>query len=197
MMRPGDTATPGAMATARRSFSVACLCLLLIGQTAPSGAAAYESEAALIFKIGKFVRWPAGTFTHSQGILRLCILGTDEGGESIDSLAGQKLQEKVIAIARVTSPDQSVTECHMIFIRKSERARLAAVLQSIARSPVFTISDIEGFASSGGMVGFSSADGRVQFEINVAASKRVGLTIGAQLLQIASLSADPTMDAGP
>ena len=129
--------------------------------------------------------------------MRLCILGTDEGGESIDSLAGQKLQEKVIAIARVTSPDQSVAECHMIFIRKSERARLAAVLQSIERSPVLTISDIEGFASSGGMVGFSSADGRVQFEINVAASKRVGLTIGAQLLQIASLSADPTMDAGP
>jgi hypothetical protein len=37
----------------------------------------------------------------------------------------------------------------------------------------------------------------VHFQINVAASKRVGLTIGAQLLQIASLSADQTMDAGP
>jgi hypothetical protein len=185
------------MATARRSFGAACMSLLLMGQTAPTDAAAYESEAALIFKIGKFVRWPAGTFTHSPGILRLCILGTDEGGESIDSLAGQKLQEKVIAIARITTSEQPATECHMIFIRKSERDRVAAVLQSIARNPVLTISDIEGFASEGGMVGFSSADGRVHFQINVAASKRVGLTIGAQLLQIASLSADQTMDAGP
>jgi len=168
-----------------------------MGQTTPTVAAAYESEAALIFKIGKFVRWPAGTFTHSPGILRLCILGMDEGGESIDSLAGQKLQERVIAVARIASPEQVVTECHMIFIRKSERDRLAAVLQSIARSPVLSISDIEGFAAAGGMVGFSSADGRVQFEINVAASKRVGLTIGAQLLQIASLSPEPSMDAGP
>jgi len=84
-----------------------------------------------------------------------------------------------------------------VFIRKSERGRIAALLKSTARSPVLTVSDIEGFASAGGMVGFKSVDGRTQFEINIAATKRAGLTIGAQLLQIAALSTDERSDTGP
>jgi hypothetical protein len=163
----------------------------------PTDASALGSEAALIIKIGKFVHWPSGTFTNSGGILRLCIVGTDDGGDSIDRLAGQKLQEKTIAVARLSSSDESVTACHIVFIRNSERPRLAALLDATAHSPVLTMSNIEGFASKGGMVGFSTADGGTQFEINVAATKRVGLTIGAQLLQIAALNSDARADAAP
>jgi hypothetical protein len=62
---------------------------------------------------------------------------------------------------------------------------------------VLTISDIDGFTSDGGMVGFNTAGNRINFEINVAASKRAGLAIGAQLLQIATLSPDERMGVGP
>ena len=175
----------------------AALCALLFAQSAPTDASAYGSEAALIIKIGKFVHWPPKTFTNPEEVLRLCILGSDDTADGIDTLAGQKLQDKTIAIARFASADELVTECHIVFIRKSERGRIAALLKSTARSPVLTVSDIEGFASAGGMVGFKSVDGRTQFEINIAATKRAGLTIGAQLLQIAALSTDERSDTGP
>jgi hypothetical protein len=162
-----------------------------------SDASASESEATLIVKIGKFVHWPAGAFANSPGILRVCVVGTDGGGESIDALAGQKLQDKVITVARVSSPEQSVAECHILFVKKSERDRVAAVLNSTAHSPALTISDIDGFAAEGGMVGLSSANGQIHFELNVAASKRAGLTFGAQLLQIAALSTNERMDVAP
>jgi hypothetical protein len=178
-----------------KAVGLALLGVLATGQG--SAAAANQSEAALIVKIGKFVHWPAGAFANSEGVLRLCIIGTDDDSGSIDSLAGQKLQDKVIAIARLADPDLSVAKCHIVFVRKSERDRLATVLQFTARSPVLTMSDIDGFAADGGMVGFSNAGGTIHFEINVAASKRAGLTIGAQLLQIAALSANEHAGAGP
>jgi hypothetical protein len=180
--------------TTAGAVGLALLCVLSTGHSA---AAAYQSEAALIVKIGKFVHWPAGTFADSGGVLRLCIVGTDDDRGSIDSLAGQKLQDKVIAIARLSNPDQSVAKCHIVFVRKSERDRLAALLQATAGSPVLTMSDIDGFAAEGGMVGFSNTDGAIHFEINAAASKRAGLSIGAQLLQIAALSTNGHADAGP
>jgi YfiR/HmsC-like len=186
-----------ALVKASRSLGCGALCVLLLVQSAPSDASAYESEAALIIKIGKFVHWPPGTFTNSAGIVRLCVLGTDDDGDGIDRLAGQKLQEKTIAVARLSSPVESVTGCHIVFIRKSERDRLSGVLAATARSAVLTVSDIAGFASAGGMVGFSTADGGTQFEINVAAAKRAGLAIGAQLLQIAALGTEARPDAGP
>jgi hypothetical protein len=179
--------------------SLACVVLFaaVLAQSAPSDASAHESEAALIIKIGKFVHWPPGTFTNSGGIVRLCVVGDDEDGDLIDRLAGQKLQDKTIAVARVAGSAESVTACHIVFIRKSERNRLVAVLDATARSPVLTLSDIAGFAAAGGMVGFSTSDGRTQFEINVAAAKRAGLAIGAQLLQIAALGSEARPDARP
>jgi hypothetical protein len=176
-----------ALAAASRSFGLAFLCLLLVGQDAAAALPEYKSKAALIFKIGKFVRWPDAAFTGGDGTLRLCIVGNDDFGASIDSLAGQMLQGRAIVIARLTDPEQSATECRIAFISASERDRVPALLQSVARSPVLTISDIDGFAAQGGMIGLSSTANRIHFEINAAASKRAGLEIGAQLMQLATL----------
>jgi YfiR/HmsC-like len=175
-----------ALAGASRSFGLASLCLLLAGEGAAAVLPAYKSKAALILKIAKFVRWPDAAFTSGKGTVRLCIVGKDDFGASIDSLAGQMLQGRAIVIARLTHPEQSATECRIAFISASERDTVQGRLQSLARSPVLTISDIDGFAARGAMIGLSSTASTIHFEINAAASKRAGLEIGAQLLQLAN-----------
>jgi YfiR/HmsC-like len=182
-----NTSRLSALAAASRSFGLVSLCLLLAGQGAAAALPEYKSKAALIFKIGKFVRWPDAAFTSGDATLRVCIVGNDDFGASIDSLAGQMLQGRAIVIARLTDPGQSATQCRIAFISVSERARVQALLQSLARSPVLTISDIDGFSAQGGMIGLSSTANKIHFEINAAASKRAGLEIGAQLLQLATL----------
>jgi hypothetical protein len=185
------------LATAVRAVGLTSACLFLIGHTAFAAVPEYKTTAALIFKIGKFVRWPEDAFTSADGTFRLCIVGRDDFGDSIDSLGGKTLQGRVIAISRLSDPQQSATECHIVFISESERDRVPEFLSSIARSPVLTISDIEGFASEGGMVGFATTATKVHFEINAAASKRARLEIGAQLLQLATLIADQQKDVAP
>jgi hypothetical protein len=174
---------------------IAAVCLALAVQAAV--APEPESTAALIFKIGKFVHWPEEAFADSAGTLRLCIVGRDDFGASIDSLAGRALQGRVIVIARISDAEQPATECRIVFISNSERERVPALLNAVARSPVLTISDIDGFASEGGMIGLGTNASKVHFEINTAASARAGLKIGSQLLQIATLIEDQGMDATP
>jgi hypothetical protein len=161
-----------------------------MGQSVTAAVSDSDAKAALIFKIGKFVRWPNGAFTSSGGTLRLCIVGRDDLGPSADSLAGQRLQGKTITIARLANAAQSASDCRIVFISESEHDRLPALLSSIAGSPVLTISDIEGFASRGGMVGFATTASKIHLEINAGASKHAGLAIGAQLLQLATLIDD-------
>jgi YfiR/HmsC-like len=189
---------PGsAIATARGFFTLTSWCLVAMAYTATAAAPEFNSNAALIFKIGKFVRWPQGAFSGAGGTLRLCIVGNDDFGESIDSLAGQALQGRVIVVAHLPDPDQSAADCRIAFIGGSERERLPALLSSVARSPVLTISDINGFASQGGMVGLATSARKIHFEINAAASKRARIEIGAQLLQLATLIEDQPTDAKP
>jgi hypothetical protein len=186
-----NTSRLSALAATSRSFGLASMCLLLAGQGAAAVGPEYQSKAALILKIGKFVRWPDAAFISGDGTLRLCIVGHDDFGASMDRLAGQMLQGRPIVIARLTAAEQSTTECRIAFISASERDRVQALLQSLARSPVLTISDIDGFAARGGMIGLSSTASTIHFEINAAASKRAGLEIGAQLLLIDAQRTDP------
>jgi hypothetical protein len=143
------------------------------------------SEAALLIKIGKFVHWPDAAFARSHGALQLCILGADEAAATIDSLDGTKLQDRVIAVVHLSGAEES-SGCQIIFISRSEGERLGQALSSVAHSPVLTVSDMEGFIARGGMIGLTTVNGKSGFEINRAASSRAGLTIGAQLMQIAA-----------
>ena len=174
-----------------------------------------ESEPALIIKIGKFVRWPETAFANSSGAPEMFVF-TDhnhdastfaicsnlafdlhgnlwltsfnpnaEGDAALDTLNGKKLQDRVIEVAHLSHED-SLAGCQIIFINRSERERLAELLAAVARTPVLTVSDMQGFVAQGGMIGFTAVNGTTGFEINRAASSRAGLTIGAQLLQIAA-----------
>jgi len=108
-----------------------------------------------------------------------------------------KLQERAIAIVRLAGPEQSLLDCHILFIGRSEREQLPQMLNSIARSPVLTVSDLDGFTLRGGMVGLTTTASRVHLEINAAAGARAGLTIGAQLRQMAALTGDQPIEHGP
>jgi hypothetical protein len=154
----------------------------------------YDLKAALLFKIGKFIRWPDGIF--AGGNLQLCIVGRDDFGNSADGLAGKRLQGQAMTIVRM-KPKESMSGCHIVFISRSEQEHVGAILSALARQPALTVSDIEGFAAQGGVVGFATRDKKINFEINAAAGKRAGLEISAQLLQLATLVGDARPESSP
>ena len=100
---------------------------------------------------------------------------------------GQKLQGQVVSVERLASPPPGPANCQIVFVSRSEGANLAAVLAALASVPALTISDIDGFAAAGGMIELATTDSKIRFQINSPASRRAGLEIGAQLLQLATL----------
>src|SRR5471030_1578691 len=88
----GRTLRVGARTVATKTIGLVCACLFLAGHTAAAVAPGSNAKAALIFKIGKFVRWPVDAFSGVNGAFRLCIVGRDDFGDSIDTLGGKTLQ---------------------------------------------------------------------------------------------------------
>ena len=60
------------------------------------------------------------------------------------------------------------------------------MLGRLSGKSVLTISDIEGFAVSGGMIGFLRKGDNLTFEINVDSAREVGVEIRGRLLAAAS-----------
>lgn len=161
------------------------LAALLLAASARPGVSEYELKAALIYKISKFVRWPAADKPGAP--FRVCVVGRDYFGPALDALKGQAVQGQPIAVARLDAGELASATCQVLFISRSENDQLVALLKATDGRPVLTISDIEGFAARGGIVEFATRNKKLGFRINPDAGRRAGLELSAQLLQLATV----------
>jgi hypothetical protein len=63
---------------------------------------------------------------------------------------------------------------------------LKEILASIKGASVLTVSEIDQFAESGGMIGFVFDQDQVRFEINLDAATQAHLEISSRLLSLAT-----------
>jgi hypothetical protein len=165
-----------------RALLVAALLLLpgaLAAQTAPE----YDVKAAFLYNFTKFVDWPASAFPDAFS-LKLCLLGEDPFGRSLQAVAGEQVGNRKLAVMRTDSLAKT-GGCQILFISRSERERLPQVLAMVKDSPVLTVGDTKGFADQGVIVNFILEGSKVRFEINTEAAERAGLKVSSKLLQLA------------
>ncbi len=185
---PGDSevSKPGLL----RALGVAALLTTASGLSpahAESGSfAEYEVKAAMLFNFARFVDWPAQTFPNDRTPLVIGILGTDPFGKIIDEVFRDRtLGTRPISVRRIRNPGDT-EGCHVLFIARSERGRLAGVLAGLKNTPVLTVSDMDAFVRSGGMIELTMEASRVRFEVNQFSARHAGLSISSRLLKLAS-----------
>jgi hypothetical protein len=150
----------------------------------------YQVKAALLYKVSKFVTWPDSAFVDASTPVGICVIGTNPFGRHLLAVKGKSAKGRKIAIKGIRSVSQVPARCHVLFVSASERRRLPAILGPVADLPVLSISDVEDFARQGGIMSLIKNGKRIGFEINVDSSERAGLTISAQLLELATLLRD-------
>lgn len=141
----------------------------------------YRVKAAFLYNFARFVTWPdlpAGVFT-------LCVLGSDALGEQLDTLLNKTVHERQLRVTHLNSTTR-LDQCQLVFVGRSYAHKLHTVMSALGDRPVLTVSDIDDFISSGGMIGFQLIDNKVRFEINTAAAGSAGLSVSSKLLTLAT-----------
>jgi hypothetical protein len=100
------------------------------------------------------------------------------------------VQGRRLVVRRLAKLDGAGT-CHILFVSSSERARLPAILESVAAAPTLTVGEDEEFTRLGGCLRFFLAENRVRFEINLPATDRAHLKLSAKLLSLARVLGKP------
>jgi hypothetical protein len=151
-----------------------------------AGAASeYQVKAAFLFNFVKFTEWPAVAFTNSAAPLVIGVLGTDPFGSALDDVVkGEVINGRSLVVKRFPSGDTPAA-CHVLFVSRSEKARLPDLRAELKQKPVLTVSDLDQFCQQGGMINLVlSAGGTVKPEINPEASRSAGLQISSKLLNL-------------
>jgi len=172
-----------------RACYLACLLLVAQGslqclaQSTPRVATS-DVEAAYLYNFGKFVRFP-NTSEQASAPFVICILGEDTFGGTLDSIiANESIAGRKIASRRLTSP-AATAGCQIVFIAQTEEPRLAKDLALLEKSPILTVSDVDGFLEHGGMIQFLVQNNRVRFGVNLSAVEQGGLALSSELLKVA------------
>ena len=151
---------------------------------APSAqeASAVDVQSAFLLNFVRFTEWPEARRT---GPLVACVFADDRLADTLARAADtEHIRGRGLQVGRVRRGD-AITDCHVIFISRAAGDKAAALLAAARALPVLTVSDREGFAQNGGMVGLSIDNGRMRFTVNLGAARRSQLVISSRVLSLA------------
>jgi hypothetical protein len=141
-------------------------------------------KAAFVLKFALYVEWPENRFTSPTNAIVFGVLGRDPFGKNLDAtMQGQTVDKHPVLVRRGRTL-ADLGDCHVIFVSASERDRWPARSSRLLGRPILTISDIEGFTTTGGMIGLKRKQGAIRFDINRRAAEAAGLKISSRLLKL-------------
>lgn len=147
----------------------------------------YKIKAVFLYHFAQFVEWPGRAFSDARSPLIIGVLGNDPFGSVLEeAVRGEKANGRALVVRRFRLIEE-VDACHILFISRSEVARLEAIFQSLRAKSVLTVGDMDNFARDGGMIHFAMERDRIRLRVNVGASTAAGLTISSKLLRSVDL----------
>jgi len=145
----------------------------------------YQVKAAFLFHFAQFVDWPADTFKDASSPITYCTLGGDPFRGALDAtLSGKSIGEHPLRVQHFKQA-QEARGCQVLFIGTAGQKFISDSLTSVNGNPILTVGETEHFAQDGGVIGFTLADNKVRFEINLDAAEHARLKISSKLLVLA------------
>jgi hypothetical protein len=147
----------------------------------------YQVKAAFLYNFAKFVEWPPEAFKTPKDPILVCVLGRNPFGNALEeAIRGKSIAGRPFAYRHV-SDAESASACQILFVGSEESKHFRSLLESLKPMGILTVGEAQGFAADGGVINFKLDEGRVRFEINVAAAEHQQLHISAKLLSLAQI----------
>lgn len=150
----------------------------LSAQAPASNQALAELKAQIVFRTLLFIEWPAGQLRPGQA-LSLCLLEDSPLATALLGLAGRTINGHALEPRRLRADQASA--CHAALLGP---ATDTGPLQQPGRA-LLLVSDAPAMLGRGVMLNLQVEDGRVVFDVGLAASHRAGLEISTKLLRLA------------
>lgn len=158
--------------------------LILSVAAAAAAVPEHQVKAEFLERFTHFVDWPPEALGAPGQPFVIAVVGSDPFGPYLEEMARtRKIKDRPISLRRVTELSE-LSGVHLVFIDRSARDLLPAVLDRTHARPVLTVGDTAGFARAGVLINFYLERGSVHFEINRAAARRSGLSFSARLLEL-------------
>jgi len=167
-------------------------CMFIVGLFLPAVGRAqiveeYRVKAAFVYNFPNFIEWPARNFKSAQGPLIICALGKSPLSDALAEVVQQKPAEGRPIVIRVIEDAVEASECHIIFIRASERKRSRSILDVTSGRGILTVGEMDSFLAEGGVINFKIDNEKIRIQVNLRAADQQQLRISSKLLGLSQI----------
>jgi hypothetical protein len=174
--------------------SVCCLAILVCALTSCVRLTAqdllpreYQIKAVFLFNFTQFVEWPSTAFAAPNSPLVIGILGEDPFGSYLDETVKDEVVDNHPLVVERFASAKDIRVCHILFINLKEKDDIRQALDDLKSQPILTVSDLDTFLRTGGMIRFFTENSRIRIRINVDRTTEENLTISSKLLRLAEI----------
>ena len=143
-------------------------------------------KVALIYKLTKFVEWPAHVPRAAGERFQVCLIGRGDIMDRFNVIAGREVGGRRVELFSPRTVSQTVS-CDLEFITREGLVRFPDLHSELAGHSVLSVSDERGFAVSGGMVELAKRGRKVVFRVNRKVAEGAGIRFSAPFLGVAEL----------
>lgn len=142
--------------------------------------------ASYVVYFARYIEWPESVFSSTGAPYQVCVLGVDPLGSVLDTkLKSKEVRDRGFRVRRIKSGNlDTLSECHFLIVAPSEAGIIKEIFAALDNLSVLTISDIDGFAASGGMIGFVGSGRAMSMQINRTMLNRGRLKAADKLLRL-------------
>ncbi|MFY8274856.1 YfiR family protein [Pseudoalteromonas sp. SSDWG2] len=146
----------------------------------------YAVKTAFVYNFTKFVEWPSSQ-GRDESVFRVCVVGEQDILQRLGQLNDKVSRGRHIIVEQKV-PYDTFDNCHIVYLASQPTSQVTELLARLANSPILTIGEYKGFASSHGIIEFHvDYENRVRLKINAERGRKNHLKLSAQLLEVAML----------
>lgn len=152
-------------------------------------------KATFLYRFGSYVQWPPTDVLAPH--FTIAVLGDEGVASALDQLLpGRTVLGRAVAIRRVRTVQQAL-DAQILYVGPRSASDLHAALPTLAGHPILLVTSEPRGLLAGSAINFLVQDDRVRFEVALPSAKQAGLTISAELLDVAvHVYTDPVASRG-
>jgi hypothetical protein len=162
------------------------LCAALTAVVQAQSATEDQIKAAYVLNFARFVDWPPEALSGESGF-NFCVLGRSRAADELDAdLQGKSINGRPSAFRYLKNGEDS-RNCQVIFVAGNAAKQAQKLLENQRGRPALLVGEFPGFAQAGGVMDFVVENGKVGFEVNLAAAEEAHLKLSSKLLSLARI----------
>lgn len=141
-----------------------------------------QVTAAYLYNFALFSHWPKSALDQREFFV-IATLDKDFADIAAATLTGRYVGDRPVKVQLIHNLDEGAA-AHILFFGEDEHLS-PPLLTRISRLPILTVGRAPGFTAAGGMIRLFTVERRLHFVINLAATKKAGITISSEVLRLA------------